>query len=282
MKLREASKSLLSRTHRFWSRVLPNSYHLYKFEGGLIYLNIKESHKMLERVLGRYEQSKHHALRHFIRPGMTFVDVGCNKGDFCLTASRLVGSSGRVLAFEPHPENCEWIRKSIAKNGYRNIELYELALSDSNGSAQLHLGEQSGHHTLLAGQLRQEQGLIAVQTRILDDLLEETQFRGPIDAIKIDVEGADMHVLRGAQKTLLNNPGIVVFLDVHPQLGVDPAEVCAFLQDLGFGLRKEQPPFNLPIDSCSSLSSLVAVKERSALLGPEFTSSSRLPRAANC
>jgi FkbM family methyltransferase len=276
MKFAETSKSLLLRTHRFWSRALPDSYRLYRFEGGLIYLNIKESHKMLERVLGRYEQAKHQALRHFIRPGMTFVDVGCNKGDFCLTASRLVGSSGRVLAFEPHPENCGWIRKSIAKNGYHNIDLYELALSDSNDTAQLHLGEQSGHHTLLAGQLRHEQGLIEVQTRILDDLLEETKFCGTIDAIKIDVEGADIHVLRGAQKTLLRNHGIVVFLDIHPQLGVDSAEVCAFLRGLGFGLRKEEPPFNLPIDREASLSSLIAIREGSSLLNPELTLPSRL------
>lgn len=216
---------------------------------------------MVRRVVGCYEPSKHQALRYFLRPGFTFVDVGCNKGDFCLVASRLVGPQGRVLAFEPHPENCRWIRKSIARNEYRNIDLYELALSDTSGSAYLHLGEQSGAHTLLAGHAHRDEGVIAVQTRTLDGLLHEIRFTGPIHAIKIDVEGAEMHVLRGSQKTLRSNPQVVLLLDVHPGMGVDTAEVCAFLHDLGFKLRREEPPFNVPIDRFTSFGSLIAVRE---------------------
>src|SRR5450755_4229427 len=149
--MREIYKSLLLTTYPIWSSLVPRFYYPYKFEGGRIYLNIKESRMMLQRALGCYEVTKHQAFKHFLRPGATFVDVGCNKGDFSLLASRLVGPEGRVLSFEPHPENCRWIRKSIAKNEYRNIELYELALSDTNGTAQLHIGEKSGFHTLLAG-----------------------------------------------------------------------------------------------------------------------------------
>jgi FkbM family methyltransferase len=177
-----------------------------------------------------------------------------------LLASRLVGPEGRVLAFEPHPENCRWIRKSVARNEYRNIDLYELALSDANGIAQLHLGEKSGFHTLLPGKPRREKGVINVQTRRLDDLLEEISLNRPIDAIKIDVEGADMHVLRGARKTISRNPGIVIFLDVHPHLGVDPQEVCDYFKDLGLSLFAEEPPFNTAIQDYGSLDSLIAMQ----------------------
>jgi FkbM family methyltransferase len=256
--MREKCKSLLLKTYPVWSSVVPGFYYPYKLEAGRIYLNIKESRMMLQRALGCYEPSKHQAFKQFLRPGATFIDVGCNKGDFSLLASRLVGPQGRVLAFEPHPENCRWIRKSIAKNEYQNIELFELALSDVNGTAQLHLGEKSGFHTLLAGKPQREKGTIEVQTRRLDDLLAELRFDGPIDAIKIDVEGADMHVLRGARETISKNPGIVVFLDVHPHLGVDPQEVCEYLRGLGLALFSEEPPFDTAIQGHGSLDSLIA------------------------
>jgi FkbM family methyltransferase len=254
----EKYKSLLVRTYPFWSGVLPSFYYPYKVEAGRIYLNIKESRMMLQRALGCYEVEKHQALKRFLRPGATFIDVGCNKGDFSLLAASLVGPQGRVLSFEPHPENCAWIRKSIAKNGYQNIDLHELALSDSNGTAQLHLGEKSGFHTLLSGKPQREKGTITVQTRRLDDLLEEMHFDRPVDAMKIDVEGADMYVLRGARQTIASNPGIVIFLDVHPHLGVDPREVCSYLQNLGLGLYSENPPFDAAIRDAATLESVIA------------------------
>ena len=260
MAIPEKCKSLLLKTYPVWSVLIPDFYYPYKFEGGRIYLNIKESGMMLRRALGCYELSKHQAFRKFLRPGATFVDVGCNKGDFSLLASRLVGPQGRVLSFEPHPENCRWIRKSVAKNQYQNVDLHEVALSDENGIVQLHLGEKSGFHTLLPGKPQREKGVIEVQARRLDDLLEEIHFDRPIDAIKIDVEGADLHVLRGAKKTISRNPNIVVFLDVHPHLGVDAKEVCSFLRDLGLSLFVEEPPFNVAIQESNSLDALIAMQ----------------------
>lgn len=248
------------KTHRVWSKVVPGFYYPYRFEGGRIYLNIAESRMMLERAFGCYELSKQQAIKQFLRPGSTFVDVGCNKGDFSLLASRLVGSQGRVLAFEPHPENCRWIRRSIAKNAYHNIDLYELALSDANGIAQLHLGEKSGFHTLLAGMPLREKGTIEVQTRRLEDLLAEVRFERPIDAIKIDVEGAEMSVLRGARETISRNPRIVLFLDIHPYLGVNAQEVCGYLRGLGLQVFVEQPPFDILIQDHSPSESLIAHK----------------------
>lgn len=226
--------------------------------GGWIYLNIKESPMMLERALGRYELPKHRALQIFLTKGKTFIDVGANKGDFSLVASKLVGSKGRILAFEPAPDNCKWITKSIEKNGYRNIGLYEMALSDENGTAQLHIGDKSGWHSLIPGLPHREKGKIEVKMRTLDDFLQEINYSNPVDVVKIDVEGADLHVLRGAKKTLLNNKSITLLLDVHPHFGVNPDEVCNFLRELGFKIYKEEPPFDDEIVNCDEIYSLVA------------------------
>lgn len=248
----------LLRTHTIWSKFLPSFYYPYKFSGGRIYLDVTESPMMLARVLGQYEQAKHKAIEMFLSHGKTFIDVGANKGDFSLLAAHIVGPEGRILSFEPAPDNCEWIRRSIVKNSYGNIDLYEIALSNENGEAELHLGEKSGWHSLIPGQPHRKKEIIPVKTRRLDDFIEEIQFFRPIDIIKIDVEGAEMHVLRGARNVLAKNQRIIVLLDIHPQLGVDPKEVCLYLEDLDFSLYEEKPPFTNRIRNGSGLYSLIA------------------------
>src|SRR5262245_25241322 len=102
------------------------NYRPYFVEGGTIYLDIGESKMMRARALGRYESKKMSLVRNWLEPGATFIDVGSNKGDFTLLAAKVVGSDGRVLSFEPEPNNCYWIRKSIEANRYENIRLYDV------------------------------------------------------------------------------------------------------------------------------------------------------------
>src|SRR5436190_15184494 len=133
----EFFKTLLLRNHGLVSRLYPSRYREYAFRGGKILLDVTESKMMLARALGRYEVPKHDAIEVLLKPGQVFVDVGVNKGDFTLLAAKLVGPDGAVLACEPEPKNCKWIRQSIDLNGYKNARLFELALSDESGEAQL-------------------------------------------------------------------------------------------------------------------------------------------------
>jgi FkbM family methyltransferase len=77
--------------------------------------------------------------------------VGGNKGDFALLAAKLAGENGKVVCIEPEPTNHGWIRRSIELNGYKNIHLSNLALSDRDGECTLYLGTKSGSHTLVSG-----------------------------------------------------------------------------------------------------------------------------------
>ncbi len=199
---------------------------------------------MLERALGLYEIAKTDAIQQMLKPGQTFIDVGVNKGDFSLLGAKLVGPEGRVLAFEPEADNCDWIRKSITLNGYDNVDLHEIALSDEEGTAELHIGDRSGFHTLVPGQARRSnKGTVSIRTRPLDAVLAELGVE-QVDMMKIDVEGADMQVLRGAQKTLVDNRDLILLIDIHPNLGVDPFEVCGFLQDRGFSCFRMLEPYD--------------------------------------
>jgi FkbM family methyltransferase len=262
MKAKMVFAEWLLKHHDSWARFIPSFYFPYRVPGGDIYLDISESQMMLARAMGRYEPEKHAAFKHFLREKDCFVDVGVNKGDFTLLAAKLVGEEGRVLAFEPEPSNCHWINKSARRNGYTNVMLFEMALSDENGTAELHLGSKSGWHTLIPGQKNRAEGVITVQTRTLDSVLEKQAMETPIRVMKIDVEGAEMLVLKGAENTLRTYPDLVLLLDLHPHLGADNLKICAFLEKCGFQLYQEKPPFDIPVTERAGLRQLVARKQQ--------------------
>ena len=87
--------------------------------------------------------------------------------------------------------------------------------------------------------------LLKVIVRKLDSLLPELQV-GAVNALKIDVEGAELQVLKGAAETIAANPQIVLFLDIHPFLGVNPSEVFDYLGFLGLTVCEMRQPYNLP------------------------------------
>jgi FkbM family methyltransferase len=200
---------------------------------------------MLERCFGFYEPEKTRAVQSFLKPGDTFVDVGGNKGDFAFLAAKLVGENGRVVCVEPEPTNIGWIRRSAELNGYTNIDLCNLALSNKDGESLLHLGSKSGFHTLLSGAPDREHGSIEVKTRTLDGLLQELKINS-LNVLKIDVEGAEFQVLQGAAQAIRANPSIIVLLDLHPSLGVDPREIFDLLASLGLTACQMRPPYNIP------------------------------------
>jgi FkbM family methyltransferase len=257
---RYAQRGLI-RNHDIASHFLPDRYAAYRFAGGRIFLNIKESPMMLMRAFGLYEPQKMEIVSKLLKSGSTFIDVGGNKGDFALLAARKAGESGKVLCIEPEPNNCLWIRRSVELNGYRNVTLFELALSDTNGEANLYLGQKSGFHTLLGDLQGQHPGVITVRTTTLDYLLSQLHLER-VDMIKIDVEGAELQVLKGAQRTLCQNPSVILLMDLHPMLGVNSAEVSSFLLGLGFSIYRMKAPFNDPLQPDRSALEVLAYRGR--------------------
>jgi FkbM family methyltransferase len=218
------------RVYRLLSRMAADRYEIYRVEGGLIYLNLHESAAMVQRAMSAYEPAKHALIRRHLRPGMTFIDVGANKGDFTLLAARLAGNSGTVISIEPAPENHSILQRSIELNDYTNIRVLQVALSDRDGTANLQIGSTSGSHTLSP----EFNGLrtVAVPTRTLDGVVAEQQL-GSVDMIKIDVQGLELAVLRGAAQTLRANPGIILLLDL-PKQSEKRRAIGEYLAPFGF------------------------------------------------
>jgi FkbM family methyltransferase len=251
------AKQMLVSHHNTIRWLIPDRYFAFSAPGGRIYLNVRESSMMLARAFGLYELRKVKAVQALLKPGDTFIDVGGNKGDFALLAAKIVGHSGEVLCIEPEPTNCKWIRQSIQLNRYENVELCNVALSDDDSEALLYLGTKSGFHTLLRGQPQRSQGSLKVTTRTMDALLKERK-TSSVQMIKIDVEGSELQVLRGSVETIKNNPDIVLLLDMHPFLGVEPVEVFDFLRDLGLTVCHMRPPYNVPATPDRGIDEVVA------------------------
>jgi FkbM family methyltransferase len=251
------AKRLAIKHHDSISWLIPDRYFVFSAPGGKIHLNIKESSMMLARALGLYEPEKTRAVQTLLNLGETFVDVGGNKGDFALLAAKITGENGKVVCIEPEPTNLSWIRRSIDLNGYKNIQLCNLALSDHDGESLLHLGTKSGFHTLMSGAPDRDRGSLKVIVRKLDSLLPELHV-GTVNALKIDVEGAELQVLKGAAETIAANPQIVLFLDIHPFLGVNPSEVFDYLGFLGLTVCEMRQPYNLPATPHEGIFDIVA------------------------
>jgi FkbM family methyltransferase len=253
---------ILIKTHSIWSRILPSFYRAYKLPtGGRVYIDITESRMMFARIFGEFEPQKHRALDFFLNEGDAYIDIGANKGEFAIHAALTVGEKGKVIAFEPSPENCKWIKKSIDKSNIRNIVLEEAAIGEKDNFLPLFLGERSGWHSLVTSEQNLKKDSIPVRVYPLDKYLESNPVAN-LKAIKIDVEGFEKEVLLGAHKTLSQYDTLIILIDIHPSHGVKHEEIYEILHGHGFSLYKEKYPFKSPIDRTEKPFEIVAIKNK--------------------
>ncbi len=169
-------------------------------------------------------------LRSTLRPGGVYVDIGANVGFHAVLAAGLVGLEGRVVAVEPVPWTLDVLRANLWRSGV-NATVFPVAASDTAGTA--HLAVEQRHRS---GARLDAGGSLVVEAAALDDLLPELV----VDVLKVDVEGAEPLVLRGARALLARSPrllAVVEFRNERHASGESPAEVLDFYESLGFEVR---------------------------------------------
>src|SRR5262249_50318648 len=137
--------------------------------------------------------------QRFVSPGSVVFDLGANTGIHTLLFSKLAGRQGRVVAFEPLPENATILRSLLALNDVTNVEIRTEALSDASGRATFKLGMDPKQGSLVG--IGRETGTeITVDLESLDNLIE----RGlpTPDFVKIDIEGAESAALAGFRRNI--------------------------------------------------------------------------------
>ncbi|HEV3165923.1 MAG TPA: FkbM family methyltransferase [Isosphaeraceae bacterium] len=162
---------------------------------------------------GDYELATFEFLREWCRPGDTVMDAGSHLGLFTVCMSRLVGPSGRVLAYEPTPHTCAVLRETVRINHCEsNVLVQNKAVAKGQGCASFfETGDVVSNANSLVRNKRSKRE-IAVETVSID---QEVPPGRNVRLLKIDVEGAELDVLRGACRTLASSRPLV-HLSLHP------------------------------------------------------------------
>jgi FkbM family methyltransferase len=176
--------------------------------------------------LGSYEPEMQRLFVKLVKLGSVFYDIGANVGFYSLLASQLVGT-GKVIAFEPSPENVRYLRRHLDLNQCSNVEIFDLAICDREGCAYF-AEDQTGS----MGRLEPRGGR-QVRTSTLDALLRAQNIPPP-DYLKMDIEGAEFQALLGARECFQRYKP-VLFLATH---GKDVhGYCCQLLNSWGYKIQ---------------------------------------------
>jgi len=169
----------------------------------------------LEMMDGAVEPKVQNVLRERLAAGATFYDVGANIGFFSLLGARLVGPSGRVVAFEVDPENASRLREHAERNAFSWLNVEETAAWSKSGAVSFARCDPAMSPDRGLGSVVGSDGIgtISVKATSLDDYAQ--RFPAP-DVIKCDVEGSEIEVFRGAQRVLTDKRPIIV-CEVHSE-----------------------------------------------------------------
>jgi FkbM family methyltransferase len=203
---------------------------------------------------GSFEPFTTAAIRRILKKGDVALDIGANMGCHSLPMAKMVGETGRVIAFEPMPWARKKLASNIALNSFSNLQVVPMGLSDSAGRTMIHF--RSSWSLDAKGMSFEDPTSTekcAVEMVRLDDFLRG-QNVARIDFIKLDVDGFELKVLRGARATLESqHPVILMELGAYTlrDAGDDIQDLVRFLLDLGYRFYDERS-FD-PIESASGL-----------------------------
>jgi FkbM family methyltransferase len=184
-----------------------------------------------------FEQDEMNWVKQFVEDGDVFFDVGANIGVYTLLASRMVGKRGQVHAFEPLASTYDLLSKNMKLNQVENVHLNPVAIGDQVGESDLYINAQAA----LTGLGRTNRGIFLGVQKVpvwkLDDYAARNGIR-TIDFLKIDVEGYEGHVLRGAAGLIASSPNLIIMSELAKKnfepLSFSVKEVVDWMQGLGF------------------------------------------------
>lgn len=201
--------SALRRLHEQVLSLMPGDHLVSTLPGGER-IRVSPAYRSLS-----WNADEYAAFKAAVRPGAVVFDVGANIGAYTVLFAQWTGEAGRVFAFEPSPSSIAGLREQLRLNEVSNrVEIVEAAVSHGPGSAAFDCGGASGTNALVPDAERGAH-VIRVETTSLDAFCAA---RGTSPSIvKIDVEGAELDVLRGGRETLAR-PDLVAFVEFHPSV----------------------------------------------------------------
>jgi FkbM family methyltransferase len=187
-------------------------------------------------MCGFYEPETVKLMRSLLKPGMTFFDIGAHFGQYTLVAARELGVSGRVHTFEPGPIQFSYLTRNVDLNKFRNVTLNNIALGDHEGTIGFVIdseGNLGGSHIATTG----ENSTIETTLTTLDIYCANNKIDN-IDVMKVDVEGAELPLFKGATAVLSKTPPKYIFYEaiegLSQKFGYSVGDLHAFLASFGY------------------------------------------------
>ena len=202
-------------------------------------------------IMSRHEDE----IIELFRPkqGDIVVDVGAHMGKYTIIASKRVGANGKVIAIEAHPGNYEMLNRNIKLNGLTNVITLNYAVYSKESKIKLYVPDEefgyTMHHSIMFSYLspkyslkcKENEKFIEVNANTLDNLLQKNEISREVNWIKIDVEGAEFEVLKGATGILSKGKDICLLVEVHNPYDTNHYnQIIDFLKPYNFKIEFEK------------------------------------------
>jgi FkbM family methyltransferase len=198
----------------------------------LVDLNNLDIYATIFNSGGEWEPHITQTCQRLIRTNDIFFDIGANAGCISLDTRALIGEGVRMCLFEPQPSLSKSIRKSISVNRFNNIELFEVLLGNYDGTAELYLTSHAIHASMIPREKTFDK--ITLPISKVDTLVAAGRCPPP-DIIKIDTEGAELQILDGMRKTLMEySPTILFEADANmDRFGYSASDLITLISSAG-------------------------------------------------
>jgi FkbM family methyltransferase len=212
----------------------PSSFISLRPDGSKVELYYREVLGLSTITFGQFEDAECRLLCQLARPGSTAIDVGANVGIMTIPMARAVGPVGAVVAVEPLADNVRRLQANATLNSISNIVVRQVAASQDVGHIDFQVAEDAAYgstRSIVSGMANT--GVISVDSMPLDKIWFDLG-SPPVSVIKIDVEGAEAAVIRGAF-ALLQRDCPVLMLEANT--GSDLAQLAELLRPHGYSER---------------------------------------------
>jgi FkbM family methyltransferase len=225
-----------------------------EFDGQKVELSLRDHIQQQLYFFGGFESEETAFFTHYIREGMTFVDVGANIGVYTLLGAKRVGAAGKVIAFEPVPATFRLLKRNVELNGWANVVLEQLGISQAEGVTEIYIPAYNNMGVPSIGKFQNRspwKETIPIRTVTLDRYASEHQI-ARVNLVKMDIQGAEIFALRGMRRLLSEPPGVApdLMCELHPGwledgFGSSPEEVRALLREHGYSMYEIAAPETL-------------------------------------
>jgi FkbM family methyltransferase len=232
-----SQQKYLSLTNRL-RRVFPNAPLPYPLPFGAWFF-VGDSHVDKALLSGSFESAEILFTQRYLQSGMTVLDIGAHHGLYTVLASKRVGSTGKVVAFEPSPRERKQLVRNVRINFCSNVHIEPYALGKDPARDSLYVveGGEDGCNSLRPPAVQSETRPVPVEVVTLDSIASKLGLT-KVDFVKLDVEGAELDVLKGAGGLLRTIPRPVLLVEVYDirtqPWGYKAREIVEFLDQKGY------------------------------------------------